>query len=135
MEILPHRDAVPARSPTTWDREPVVAHEKLMETASSSPRPICKNGPLAVRAVKECVHRNLRLPLKEAFEMELDYSAKVFMTEARRGARRLPREAPRRLEGEVPDAKSLLRPDASLEPLRGTTVALVGYGKPGPARR
>jgi len=34
-----------------------------------------------VRAVKECVLKNLRLPLKEAFELELDYSAKVFMTE------------------------------------------------------
>jgi enoyl-CoA hydratase/carnithine racemase len=58
-----------------------VPHEKLMETAVAFAETICKNGPVAVRMVKECVQKNLKLPLSEAFDLELDYSAKVFMTE------------------------------------------------------
>jgi len=82
MEVLLTADAVPA--PLAYEMgivNRVVPHAKLMETAVQFADTICKNGPLAVRAVKECVLKNLRLPLKEAFELELDYSAKVFMTE------------------------------------------------------
>ena len=82
MEVLLCADAVPARLAYEMGIvNRVVPHEKLMETAVQFAETISKNGPLAVRAVKECVHKNLRLPLKEAFELELDYSAKVFMTE------------------------------------------------------
>jgi enoyl-CoA hydratase/carnithine racemase len=82
MEVLLTADAVPARLAYEMGIvNRVVPHEKLMETAVQFAETISKNGPLAVRAVKECVHKNLRLPLKEAFELELDYSAKVFMTE------------------------------------------------------
>ena len=82
MEVLLTADAVPARLAYEMGIvNRVVPHENLMETAVRFAETISKNGPLAVRAVKECVHKNLRLPLKEAFELELDYSAKVFMTE------------------------------------------------------
>jgi len=82
MEVLLTADAVPAALAYEMGIvNRVVAHDKLMETAVQFAETICKNGPLAVRAVKECVLKNLRLPLKEAFELELDYSAKVFMTE------------------------------------------------------
>jgi enoyl-CoA hydratase len=82
MEILLTADAVPARLAYEMGIvNRVVPHEELMPTAIRFAETICKNGPLAVRAVKECVHKNLRLPLKEAFDLELDYSAKVFMTE------------------------------------------------------
>ena len=82
MEVLLTADAVPA--PLAYEMgivNRVVPHEKLMETAVAFAETICKNGPVAVRMVKECVHKNLKLPLSEAFDLELDYSAKVFMTE------------------------------------------------------
>jgi enoyl-CoA hydratase len=82
MEVLLTADAVPASLAYEMGIvNRVVPHASLMETAVQFAETICKNGPLAVRAVKECVLKNLRLPLKEAFELELDYSAKVFMTE------------------------------------------------------
>jgi enoyl-CoA hydratase len=82
MEVLLTADAVPAALACEMGIvNRVVPREKLMDTAEELARTIIKNGPLAVRAVKECVHKNLRLPLKEAFELELEYSAKVFMTE------------------------------------------------------
>jgi enoyl-CoA hydratase len=82
MEVLLTADAVPAALAYEMGIvNRVVPHDKLMETAVEFAETISKNGPLAVRAVKECVHKNLRLPLKEAFELELDYSAKVFMTD------------------------------------------------------
>src|SRR5882724_7773295 len=82
MEVLLTADAVPASLAYEMGIvNRVVPHAKLMETAVQFAETICKNGPLAVRAVKECVLKNLRLPVKEAFELELDYSAKVFMTE------------------------------------------------------
>jgi enoyl-CoA hydratase len=82
MEVLLTADAVPAQLAYEMGIvNRVVAHGELMGAATRFAETICKNGPLAVRAVKECVHKNLRLPLKGAFELELDYSAKVFMTE------------------------------------------------------
>jgi enoyl-CoA hydratase len=82
MEVLLTADAVAAQLAYEMGIvNRVVPHGELMATAMRFAETICKNGPLAVRAVKECVHKNLRLPLKEAFELELDYSAKVFMTE------------------------------------------------------
>ncbi|MEA2626406.1 MAG: enoyl-CoA hydratase [Candidatus Binatota bacterium] len=59
----------------------VVAHEEVLPAAMRFAETICKNGPVAVRAVKECVQRNLRLPLKEAFDLELEFSARVFSSD------------------------------------------------------
>ena len=82
MEVLLTADAVPAQLAYEMGIvNRVVPHEQLMPTAVQFAETICKNGPLAVRAVKECVHKNLRLPLKEAFELELDYSVQIFSTE------------------------------------------------------
>jgi len=66
----------------------VVPLPELMPTALRYAELICKNGPVAVRKVKESVLKGLQLPLKEALEQEMAYSAEVFSTEdAREGIR------------------------------------------------
>jgi len=42
---------------------------------------ICKNGPLAVRKVKESALKGLGLSLKDALDQEMMYSGEVFATE------------------------------------------------------
>jgi enoyl-CoA hydratase len=42
---------------------------------------ICLNGPLAVRACKESAKQSTFLPLREALENELSFSASVFMSD------------------------------------------------------
>jgi enoyl-CoA hydratase len=59
----------------------VVPKEKLLETAFGFAEKILKNGPLAVRAVKEAAVKALRLPLQQALDEELMYAARVFSTE------------------------------------------------------
>ncbi|MGH7823137.1 MAG: enoyl-CoA hydratase/isomerase family protein [Candidatus Binatia bacterium] len=82
MEVLLTADPVPAALAYEMGIvNRVVPHAELMPTAIRFAETICKNGPLAVRAVKECVQKNLRMPLKEAFELELEYSASVFSTD------------------------------------------------------
>jgi enoyl-CoA hydratase len=64
----------------------VVAQEELLDEAKKWARIIMENAPLAIEAVKRSVLTGLRLPLKEAFEQELQLAAEVFMTEdAREG--------------------------------------------------
>ena len=64
----------------------VVPLHELMPTAIRYAGLICKNGPVAVRKVKEAALKGLRLPLKEALDQELTYAAEVFATEdAREG--------------------------------------------------
>ena len=58
----------------------VVPADKLMPTAFRYAELICKNGPVAVRKVKESVMKGLVLPVKEAREQEMMYSAEVFST-------------------------------------------------------
>ena len=59
----------------------VVKKERLMETAIEFAEKILKNGPCAVRAVKESAVKSLRMPLGEALDEELGYAARVFATE------------------------------------------------------
>jgi enoyl-CoA hydratase/carnithine racemase len=59
----------------------VVPFEDLMPTAMRYAELICKNGPIAVRKVKESALKGLGLPLKEALDQEMMYSAEVFSTE------------------------------------------------------
>jgi len=59
----------------------VVAPDQLMPAATRYAELVCKNGPLAVRKVKESVLKGLELPLKDALEQELGFAAEVFSTE------------------------------------------------------
>jgi enoyl-CoA hydratase len=59
----------------------VVPHGELLETAFGFANKIGKNGPCAVRAIKEAVQTGLKLPLGEALAAELGYAARVFATE------------------------------------------------------
>lgn len=64
----------------------VVPRSELLPTARRYAETICKNGPVAVRKVKEAVLKGLALPLPQALEQELMYAAEVFATEdAREG--------------------------------------------------
>jgi enoyl-CoA hydratase len=59
----------------------VVPREKLLESAFEFANKINKNGPCAIRAIKEAVQSSLRQPLEEALNAELMYAARVFSTE------------------------------------------------------
>jgi enoyl-CoA hydratase len=59
----------------------VVPKEKLLQTAFDFAEKIQKNGPCAVRAIKEAVVKGLAMPLQEALNAELMYAAQVFSTE------------------------------------------------------
>jgi enoyl-CoA hydratase len=59
----------------------VVPKEKLLQTAFDFSEKILKNGPLAVRAIKEAVVKGLAMPLQDALNAELGYAAQVFSTE------------------------------------------------------
>lgn len=73
----------------------VVPAADLIPTAMQIADTICKNGPLAVRAVKEAVLRGLRLPLQEALDQELSYAVRVFATEdAQEGLRAFAEKRP-----------------------------------------
>jgi enoyl-CoA hydratase len=59
----------------------VVPLKDLMPTAVRYAELICKNGPVAVRKVKESALKGLGMPLKESLEQEMVYAAEVFSTE------------------------------------------------------
>jgi enoyl-CoA hydratase len=59
----------------------VVPHDELMATAERFARRIAANGPVAVSAIKRSALECLSMPLKEAYEHELDLSTPVFRSE------------------------------------------------------
>ena len=59
----------------------VVPDDQVLSTAHEFADLILRNGPCAIRAVKESVQKGLRLPLEEALNQELWYAAQVFATE------------------------------------------------------
>ena len=59
----------------------VVPLQDLMPAAMRYAELICKNGPIAVRKVKESALKGLGMSLKEALDQEMMYSAEVFSTE------------------------------------------------------
>lgn len=82
MEILLTAEPISARR--AWDYgivNDVVPLDELMPTAMRYAELICRNGPIAVRKVKESVVRGLGLPLKDALDQELAYAGEVFGTE------------------------------------------------------
>jgi len=66
----------------------VVPLAELMPTAEHFGRQICRNGPLAVRAIKEAAMRSLSMPLDQALALEYFMGQKVFTTDdAKEGPR------------------------------------------------
>jgi len=64
----------------------VVPRERVLAEARALADTICLNGPLAVRACKQSAKESTFLPLREALENEMSFSANVFMSEdAREG--------------------------------------------------
>lgn len=59
----------------------VVPHEELMPTAERFARRIADNGPIAVSAIKRSAIECLSLPLRQAFEHELELSTPVFRSQ------------------------------------------------------
>ncbi len=59
----------------------VVAPDELMATAERYARRIADNGPVAVSAIKRSAIECLSLPLKEAYQHEIDLSTPVFKSE------------------------------------------------------
>ncbi len=66
----------------------IVPRENLMEEAEKLAAIIAKNGPIAVKAVKQSVLNNFGLTTKEALKKELEFAGPVFMTkDAQEGPR------------------------------------------------
>jgi len=59
----------------------VVPRSEVIAKAKEWAETICLNGPLAIRAVKESAKRSTFLDLKSALNLELELSARVFMSE------------------------------------------------------
>ncbi len=55
----------------------VVPQSELMNAANDLANIICKNGPLAVKAVKEAAYRGVEVPLKKGMEIEQELFAKI----------------------------------------------------------
>jgi enoyl-CoA hydratase/carnithine racemase len=82
MEMLLTADFIDARRAYEFGLvNRVVPKEQLLETAFEFADKILKNGPLAVRAIKEAAVNGLKLPLQEAMNAELGYAARIFTTE------------------------------------------------------
>jgi enoyl-CoA hydratase len=82
MEILLTAEPISARKAYHYGIvNEVVPLADLLPTAVRYAELICKNGPLAVRKVKEAALKGLALPYKEALEQEMTYAAEVFSTE------------------------------------------------------
>src|SRR5215813_11078657 len=66
----------------------VVPRDQVLVEARRLADTICLNGPLAVRACKQSAKESTFLPLKEALENEMSFSANVFMSaDAKEGIR------------------------------------------------
>ena len=82
MEMLLTADFIDAEKAYEYGLvNKVVPHDQLLDAAFEYADRIQKNGPVAIRKIKESVLKGLRRPLQEAFNQELNYAAEVFMTE------------------------------------------------------
>ena len=72
MELLLTGELISAEKALEWGfLNQVVPATQLMDAAEAYATKIARNGPLAVRAVKESVLANLGLPMQEALVQEL----------------------------------------------------------------
>ncbi len=101
MELLLLADRIPARRALEMGLvNAVVPRDQVMAQARAWAETICLNGPLAVRACKESAKRSTFLDLKSALALEMEYSARVFMSEdAREGVAAFKEKRPPRWQG------------------------------------
>ena len=73
----------------------VVPRDRLMAEARALADTICLNGPMAIRACKRSAKESTFLPLREALENEMSFSAEVFMSDdAKEGIRAFKEKRP-----------------------------------------
>jgi enoyl-CoA hydratase len=78
----------------------VVPKDRVMEEAECYAELISKNGPVAVRGIKQSVLACAGLELKQALNRELEYALPVFMSEdAKEGPRAFKEKRPPRFKG------------------------------------
>jgi len=78
----------------------VVAPEAVLPRTLEIAAEICRNGPLAVRAVKEAVLRGSEMPLEEGLRVENEQGRAVMLSaDAREGPRAFAEKRPPRYEG------------------------------------
>lgn len=101
MEILLLADRISAWR--AWEMglvNAVVPRSEVLAKAREWAETICLNGPLAIRAVKESAKRSTFLDLKSALNLEMELSARVFMSEdAREGVAAFREKRPPRWSG------------------------------------
>lgn len=101
MELLLLADRVSAQRALEMGLvNAVVPRDQVLPQARAWAETICLNGPLAVRACKESAKRSTFLDLKSALALEMEYSARVFMSEdAREGVAAFKEKRPPRWRG------------------------------------
>lgn len=89
MEILLTGDHMSAQEALDWGFvNDVVPYDRLLERAGEFADRLSRNGPLAIRKIKECVIRTSGVPINEAFSIEDAISAEVMVSkDAREGPR------------------------------------------------
>lgn len=87
MELLFLGNFIGAQEALRWGLvSRVVPLEQLIPTAEEMAATICRNGPLAIRAIKEAAWRGLQMPLDQALAVEDLYSELVYRSQdAREG--------------------------------------------------
>jgi enoyl-CoA hydratase len=87
MEILLTGDHISAQEALDWGFvNAVVPSEQVMERAGEFADRLSRNGPLAIRKIKECVIRTSGVPINDAFSIEDAISAEVIVSkDAREG--------------------------------------------------
>ena len=101
MELLLLAERIPARRALEMGLvNAVVPRDQVMPQARAWAQTICLNGPLAVRACKESAKKSTFLDLKSALALEMEYSARVFMSEdAREGVAAFKEKRPPQWKG------------------------------------
>jgi enoyl-CoA hydratase len=89
MEILLIGDAITAQEALQIGLiNRIVTREELMPTAEQIATKLCRNGPLALRAIKESALRCYEIPIEYANILESYYAREIFATEdAKEGPR------------------------------------------------
>jgi len=87
MEILLTGDHMSAQDALQWGFvNDVVPQHRVMERAEEFASRLSRNGPLAIKKIKECVIKTSGVPINEAFSIEDAISAQVMVSkDAREG--------------------------------------------------
>lgn len=96
MELLLTGDPMEAEQARHWGLiNHIVEPASLLDSARALAARIAANGPLAVRAIKDCATRSAGLPLSEAFAIERERAGEVMASlDAREGPRAFKEKRP-----------------------------------------